>query len=139
MSPAREQAVEDEGGGGPKVVAVTGISGLIGRELAFQLEADDEVEKVVGIGVAPFDVPSDKFVFVQRSVTEPFADVFEEHKVEAAVHLAFALNPMHDRATEERVNIEGSKGFLDACSKAKVRMVLVVSSASAYGALPDNA
>ena len=117
---------------------MTGIAGYLGRELAATLDVDETTEHVLGIDVAPYVSPSQKIAFVQKSVEEPLGDLFVEHKVDAAIHLAFCLDPVRDRAKEERVNIEGTKSFLDACSRAKVGTVLVLSSATAYGAHEDN-
>jgi UDP-glucose 4-epimerase len=125
--------------GPPRRIAITGIAGYVGREVGAQLDVDEGTDHVLGIDVAPYTPPSSKVAFVQKTIEEPFADLFVEHKIDAAIHLAFCLNPMRDRAREERINIEGTKNFLDACSKAKVKMVLVASSATAYGAHPDNA
>jgi UDP-glucose 4-epimerase len=122
----------------PRRVAITGIAGYLGRELAAQFDIDPLTKRVLGLDVAPYTPPSEKVVFVQRSVEEPFADLFVEHKVDAAIHLAFVVDPTHDRAREQRINIEGTRHFLDACAKAKVKTVLVASSAAAYGARSDN-
>lgn len=122
----------------PSRIAVTGIAGYVGRELAAAFDVDETTEHVLGIDVAPYVPPSTKIAFVQKSVEEPMGDLFVEHEIDAAVHLAFCLNPLHDRVREERINIQGTRNFLDACTKAKVQTVLVVSSATAYGAHPDN-
>ena len=122
----------------PTRVAITGISGYLGRELAAQLDVDSSILSVIGLDIAPFVPPSPKTRFFRRSVEAPFADLFIEERVNAALHLAFATEPGHDRAHEERVNVEGTRHFLDACSKAKVKTVLVASSATAYGARADN-
>ncbi|MEZ0229235.1 MAG: NAD-dependent epimerase/dehydratase family protein [Planctomycetota bacterium] len=122
----------------PRRIAVTGIAGYVGRELAAAFDVDDSTDHVLGIDIAPYVPPSTKITFVQRSIEEPMDALFVEHQLDAAVHLAFCLNPLRDRAREERINIQGTKNFLDACSKAKVQTVLVVSSATAYGAREDN-
>jgi UDP-glucose 4-epimerase len=122
----------------PSRIAITGIAGYLGRELAATFDVDDTTEHVLGLDVAPYVPPSAKVAFVQRSVEEPFADLFEQHKIDGAIHMAFCVEPMRDRAREERINIQGTKNFLDACAKAKVQTVLVLSSASAYGAREDN-
>jgi UDP-glucose 4-epimerase len=122
----------------PRRIAITGIAGYVGRELAAMFDVDETTDAILGIDVAPFTTSSDKTTFVQRSVEEPFDDLFSKHEIDGAIHLAFCLNPLRDRVREERINVQGTKNFLDACSKAKVRSVLVVSSATAYGAHPDN-
>jgi len=54
------------------------------------------------------------------------------------VHLAFILNPMRDEATMYDIDVNGTQAVLQAASDAGTQQVLVTSSASAYGAFPDN-
>jgi UDP-glucose 4-epimerase len=105
-----------------------------------QLEVDPEVEAVVGLDVAPLaDAESyTKLTFVQRSVAEPFEDVWSEHGVDTAVHLAFCLNPERDRELEQKVNLEGTRNFFAACSASGAQTVCLVSSATVYGASADG-
>lgn len=120
-------------------VAITGISGYIGRELARSFECDEDVERVVGIDVVPPpDPPVEKLEYHQRTVEEPFTDLFVDAEIEYAAHLAFILNPIRDIRKMERVNLDGTRNFFEACEKAKTRVVMVVTSATAYGALADN-
>ncbi len=68
----------------------------------------------------------------------PFAELFSEADLDYAVHLAFILNPIRDIQAMERVNLEGTRHFFDACEQARTKVVLVVTSATACGALADN-
>ena len=63
-------------------IAVTGISGCLGRNLLAQLEVDPEVDLVLGLDVAAPPPGARKLVFARRCVGEPFAELscgrFEE-------------------------------------------------------------
>ena len=54
------------------------------------------------------------------------------------MHLAFILNPSHDEALMYDVDVNGTHNVLEAAAAAGTEQVLVSSSATAYGAFPDN-
>lgn len=114
-------------------VAVTGISGCLGRNLLAQLEVDPEVDTVIGLDRAPPpESSSAKLVFERRCVSEPFAESWAAHGVDVAIHLAFdphERNPLR----REAINLGGARNFLDACAAAEATTVSVVSSAEVYG------
>jgi UDP-glucose 4-epimerase len=58
--------------------------------------------------------------------------------VHLLVHLAFILNPSHDEHLMYDVDVNGTHNVLEAGGAAGTPQVLVTSSASAYGAFPDN-
>jgi UDP-glucose 4-epimerase len=57
---------------------------------------------------------------------------------DVVVHLAFILNPPKDREEARSINIDGTRNVLSAAKKNKVRKVVVLTSATVYGAHPDN-
>ena len=57
---------------------------------------------------------------------------------DALVHLAFVLDPIHDEDAMYEVDVNGTANVLAAATQAGVEHVLVTSSATAYGAFPDN-
>ena len=120
-------------------VAVTGASGYIGSGLVRHLEGQAQVEKIVAIDVRP---PTRSFGarthFVRRDVAEPLGDLLSHHEVEVVVHLAFVLRPGRDRDAVRRVNVGGTRNVLEACKRAGVKKVVYLSSATAYGAHPNN-
>ena len=126
-----------------RCVAVTGASGYVGGRLLRYLESDPEVDRVLALDLAQ-PAPGHpaaggpKTAFVRHDVTRPFGALLAEHRVDAAVHLAFILDPTHDRARERAVNVGGTERFLEACHEAGVGTVLLASSSTAYGAWPDN-
>jgi len=121
-----------------KRVAVTGAAGYIGRRLIDHIVADPAVERVLALDVRPLAHPSAKVTFVQHDVTKPMAGLFREQGIEAAAHLAFILNPVHDREREREVNVGGTENFCEACAAAGVEAMLIAASGTAYGAWPDN-
>lgn len=120
-------------------VLVTGITGNVGRRLLEKLDAEGTVEQVVGVDVREFTHPSKKLRYHRLDVREQsIADVFRENQVDTLVHLAFIMVPIHDRKKQRDVNINGSRNVLRAAAESGVRKIVYASSASTYGAHPDN-
>ncbi len=119
-------------------VAVTGASGLIGRNLLERLDADDDVERIIALDVTEPPTGSGKTVFYRHDVREPMDHIFVEERVTEAVHLAFIVDPAHDRRKERSINVGGTQRFLQACHAAQVPTLLLASSGTVYGAWPDN-
>ena len=58
--------------------------------------------------------------------------------MDTLVHLAFVMRPSHDRDSTRHVNTLGAISVLDACAEAGVKNLIYLSSATVYGARPDN-
>lgn len=119
-------------------VAVTGAAGLIGQKLLGHLAADPEIEEVLALDLRPPEPIPEKVRFLRHDVREPMGGVFREHVVDAAVHLAFLVDPSYDRERERTINVGGTERFFEACDEAGVQTALLASSATVYGAWPDN-
>ena len=119
---------------------ITGGSGYIGGRLIDELSAREETELIVDVDVRPPPRQWPKTEFVKGDVRDRAAikDLLERHEIDALVHLAFILNPIRDEAKMYDVDVNGTQAVLQAASEAEVKQVMVTSSATAYGAFPDN-
>jgi nucleoside-diphosphate-sugar epimerase len=118
-------------------VAVTGASGYIATRLIETLLADDRIERVVGFDVRPPEILSDRFVFDNVDVRTPSLEA-RLAGVDVLVHLAFIMDPIADENEMRDVNVNGTQNVLRAAGKAGIRKVVYTSSATVYGAHPDN-
>jgi nucleoside-diphosphate-sugar epimerase len=125
------------GAEGVSAVAVTGVAGYLGRRLLSLFDADQRVERVVGIDIAEPLVVSPKLEFHQMDVRDArLAKILPG--VDAVVHLAFQVDPIRDEAEMRLLNVDGTRNVLEAAGATGVRKLVYASSATVYGAHPDN-
>ena len=117
-------------------VAVTGSGGLVGRRLVTALAEDPAVDRVVALDVVEQRVPAGVATGVADVRDPAIGDRFEG--VDALVHLAFQLDPIQDEEAMRAINVDGTRTTLQAAVDAGVTRIVVASSASVYGAHPDN-
>jgi len=120
-----------------KSVAVTGISGYLGTQILRLLDRDKDVETVVGIDIRPPAYSTEKLKFYSQDVRQPMDELFIQHKVDTALHLAFIVPP-RTHVDAHGVNIGGTQSFLHACEAASVEGLFYQSSHTVYGAHKDN-
>jgi UDP-glucose 4-epimerase len=119
------------------VVAVTGVAGSLGRLLVDLLADDPGVERIVGIDIAEPAGGSPKLEFHTMDVGDArLAKVLPD--ADAVVHLAFVSDQMRDEDRMREINVGGTQNMLEAAGAAGVRKVVHLSSATVYGAHPDN-
>lgn len=119
-------------------VAITGVGGLIGRRLAGVLDAEQAVERIVGIDVREHvEVVSPKLEYRRVDV--------RDHELGSAidgadtvVHLAFRHDPAGDADAMRSVNVGGTRNVAEAAAAAGAGKLVYVSSGTVYGAHPDN-
>jgi UDP-glucose 4-epimerase len=119
---------------------ITGGSGYIGSRLTEILVDRDDVEAIVNLDIRPPARPQSKATFVRGDVRD-YASIralLEREQPDALVHLAFVLNPIRDEARMYDIDVNGTAAVLRAAADAGTQQVLVTSSATAYGAFPDN-
>jgi UDP-glucose 4-epimerase len=119
---------------------ITGGSGYIGGRLIDDLSGREETELIVNVDVAAPSRTWPKTQYVKGDVRDRRAtqELLERHEIDCLIHLAFILNPIHDEATMYDVDVNGTHATLWAAAEAGTEHVLVTSSATAYGAWPDN-
>ena len=118
-------------------VAVIGATGNVGTSLLAALADDDAVDEIVGIARRRpgLSFPRTRWVC---------ADVARDDLAEAlrgadvVVHLAWLIQPSHDRNTTRTVNVEGSRRVFEATAAAGVPALVYASSVGAYSPGPKD-
>lgn len=118
------------------VVAITGVTGTIGRGLVPFLLDDPEIGKVVGIGSRPPEATQGL-----EGVDYRRADVRDRAAIgralvdaDVVVHLAFSLYGIRQSGKAlEAINVDGSVNVLEAAHNAGARRFIYTSSAAVYG------
>ncbi len=122
----------------PQRILVTGSSGYYGRALVRAMKSEWPGAEIVGLDVVEpkSDAPHR---FEKCDITGPdIGRHVESFKPDLVLHLAFVVNPMRDEARMEQINVGGTQNLLAALEKNPPRQLLIASSATAYGAWPDN-
>jgi UDP-glucose 4-epimerase len=118
-------------------VVVTGASGNVGTSLLRALADEPAVESVLGLARrlprAQFPKVEWRAADVTRTTLEPlFAGA------DAVVHLAWLIQPAHDRALTRSVNVDGSARVFSAAAAAGVGTLVYASSVGAYSPGPKD-
>jgi nucleoside-diphosphate-sugar epimerase len=122
----------------PARIAITGSSGLYGRSLIVEIRRRLPKARILGIDLRPADVdPPDDFH--QGDIASPRqAEAVVRFGPDTIVHLAYAVQPGRDTAALRITNVDGTQAVLDVAAAVQPRRLLVASSATIYGAWPDN-
>ena len=117
-------------------VAITGVAGFLGQGLLRRLTGTMP-RQIVGLDVAdPAFRPRElemHLVDVTRADLTPLLE-----GVEVLVHLAGVHDAIPGEELMARVNVTGTRRVLEAAGAAGVRQVVLVSSATVYGAWANN-
>jgi nucleoside-diphosphate-sugar epimerase len=122
---------------GAGVVAITGVAGYLGRKLVSLLDDDPAVERIIGIDIAEPEGGSPKLEFHQVDVRDArLAKLLPG--VDTLAHLAFQVDPIRDNEHMRAINVDGTRNVLEAAGATGVQKFVYTSSATVYGAHPDN-
>jgi UDP-glucose 4-epimerase len=120
-------------------VAITGAGGYIGQRLILYLDSQQWCTRILGTDIVEPESKSEKLTFLKKDIRDPsLIDFWKGQDVETLVHLAFILDPVRDRKQMYDVNVNGTLNVLKICEELNISHVIVASSATAYGAWPDN-
>ncbi|MEV7972637.1 NAD-dependent epimerase/dehydratase family protein [Cellulomonas sp. NPDC089187] len=130
-------------------VAVVGASGNVGTAVLRRLRADESVTSVVALARrVPHTTPPPPYDRAEWRPVDLAAGGPQDRTVEhlrrafagadAVVHLAWAIQPSHDRDRLRRVNVEGTRRVIEAAVQAGVPHLVVVSSVGAYAPAFDD-
>jgi UDP-glucose 4-epimerase len=122
---------------GVKRLAITGVAGFLGQGLLRRMVAAGTFAEIVGLdvrqpGFRPRELES-HLVDVAGSELRPLLD-----GVDVLVHLAGVHDAIPDGRLMARVNVAGTRNVLEAAGAVGVKKVVLASSATVYGAWPNN-
>jgi UDP-glucose 4-epimerase len=119
-----------------RVLGVTGTFGYIGKRLVERLRSDTVFSRIVCTDILqPPGTLSNKFHYKRCDIRdrEQLYRIFQDGGVDTLIHLAFIANPTRDPDLEYDIDVNGTKNVLDACSRLKIKKLVVASSDCAYG------
>lgn len=120
----------------PPAVAITGISGNLGRTLARILHGH---ERIVGIDRRPFPGrPKDLDVHQVDIRKRKAEDLFRKGRIKALIHMGIMHDPRMSAEEHHQFNVLGTAKALEYCARHGVKKLVVLSSANVYGPHPDN-
>ena len=122
-------------------VAVTGPTGTFGFGLMPLLQADERIERVVGIARRPFRPGPQgwtKMAYRQGDVRDRSALRAAFKGADVVVHLAFMITGTAGRQTIRAINVEGTLNAYEAAADAGAARFVYASSVAAYGFGRDN-
>lgn len=115
-------------------VAVTGLTGEVGKPFIAALERSEEVGQIVGIGRRSFDPAGCGW----KKVEYRRGDVLDRDAVDAlvtdadvVVHLAFVI--VAGAGESRDINLTGSRNVFEAAVAAGAQRLIYTSSVAAYG------
>ncbi|MBI4334256.1 MAG: NAD-dependent epimerase/dehydratase family protein [Chloroflexi bacterium] len=120
-------------------LAITGVSGYLGKKAVEALEREPAVSDIIGLDIADPGFDSSKFRFNRLDIRSPdLAGFLKNARPDSVLHLAWIFNPSHDYLMMYDVNVNGTLNLMTACRQAGVRHIVLVGSTTCYGAHPDN-
>ncbi|MDQ4018779.1 MAG: NAD-dependent epimerase/dehydratase family protein, partial [Actinomycetota bacterium] len=118
-------------------VVVVGASGNAGTSLLGALADEAAVESVLGVARRLPEASFPKTDWAAADVTsDELTPLFRG--ADAVVHLAWTIQPSHDRARLWRTNVEGSERVFRAVADAGVPALVYASSVGAYSPGPKD-
>ena len=123
--------------GPDRTVLVTGAAGVLGRRVLRLVAADPAVERIIAVDlVEPPDLGPEVEVRALDLATADLTGMTAG--VDAIIHLAFTVGQQLDDEDTGRANAAATSRVLAAAAEAGVAHLVVMSSATVYGAWPTN-
>ncbi|MBP86290.1 MAG: hypothetical protein CMJ64_06195 [Planctomycetaceae bacterium] len=118
-------------------LVITGSSGYLGRKLVAYFRRQGKT--ALGIDVqAPLEEASPD-EFVEADIRDPdLLEAIREFDPDTIIHAAFVFQPMRDTKRMTDINIGGTENILRIVERLSPARFMLVSSATAFGAWPDN-
>jgi UDP-glucose 4-epimerase len=125
------------------VVAITGASSFLGRNLVGMLEEDEQVRRIVSLDVESPRTAGQKTRLYDVDLTQPtaeerVAEIFAAEGVDTVAHMAFFMSPSHAAPYAHELESVGTMHVLNAARRTRVRKLVLRSTTLLYGAHPTN-
>lgn len=119
-------------------IAITGMSGYLGRIIATRL-ADEGSVRLFGMDVKASTSLPDNCILKILDIRSPeLKQFFVGHSIDTVIHLAFAIHPVRNLKKAYDIDVNGTRNLLECAAQADVKKVIIASSTTVYGAYPDN-
>lgn len=120
-------------------IAIVGGSGFYGHALIRELRETHPHAVILALDVAEPRDTGKPDEFKKLDVRSPeLCEALLEFKPDTIIHLAFIVDPIRDDDFMHDVNVNGTKNVFEAVKQIQPARFLLSSSATAYGAWPDN-
>lgn len=128
---------------GGRVVALTGATSFLGKNLVGLLEEDPATERIITIDVESPDTAGKKTRAYEVDLTSPssedrVAEILRSESVDTLVHLCFLASPTHATAWAHELESVGTMHLLNAARQVSLRKLVQWSQTLLYGAHPTN-
>jgi len=124
-------------------VAIVGGFSSIAKPLTQGFLSDSSYGKVVLIDSKNF---GKKFTGVETEVVdladpaeeEKILQILERYEIDVVIHSAFREAPARTAQLDHEIETQGTISLLSACSRKRIKKLIMMSSTLLYGAHPDN-
>ncbi|MCA9119800.1 MAG: NAD-dependent epimerase/dehydratase family protein [Planctomycetaceae bacterium] len=116
---------------------ITGSSGYLGRKLVAHFRRQGKAVMGIDVAAPPEDCAPDEFVEADIRDTA-LLEVIRDYKPDTIIHAAFVFQPIRDTKRMTDINIGGTDNVLRIVDQLTPTRFMLVSSATAFGAWPDN-
>ncbi len=127
-----------------RTIFITGGAGYVGEMLCEQFSKRSDVARIVAVDKEPqsdFSKSISKVTYIQHNLSDNgWQDQVAAYAPDTVIHTAWQIRAMYGEGDKEwRWNVEGSQAVFDfAFASAAVEKLIYFSTASSYGARPDN-
>jgi len=120
-------------------IAITGVSGYLGRLLLERFDADPAIRTIVGFDLVEPAGSSPKLEFHRMDVRDGDFGVHLT-QVDALIHLAFIVAPTRRLSAQQirAINVDGSRRLFEAALECGIPRIVFASSIAVYGSHADN-
>jgi UDP-glucose 4-epimerase len=124
-------------------IAITGSSGLVGKNLISELAGEKSIDKIIAIDKVHPKIKSSKIKFskidiIDTESIEIVGKLLSDNKCKTLIHCALPNEPSKHIGRLHELQVIGSMNILLAAEAGKIRKLLLGSTTEVFGAMPSN-